>query len=148
MRLWRVSNYADLSGEGGRRFPARWHSAGRPIVYCAESPAGALVEHLVHLDWDLLPSTFQLLTIDIGDETPVGTVSLDLLPEDWRSHPRIARATGDAWLTSGLGLLLRVPSAILPDTWNVLFNPSHAEAAGARIVKTEKVPLDPRFGKR
>ena len=42
---------------------ARWHLAGQPIVYLAETPAGSLLEVLVHLELDLasLPKSFQAL---------------------------------------------------------------------------------------
>ena len=50
MRLWRISNYADLAGTGGLVDNARWHSKGRRIVYLADSPASALLELLVRFD--------------------------------------------------------------------------------------------------
>ena len=69
MRLWRISNHADLSGEGGRRVGGRWHERGRPVVYLSEHPALALLENLVHLEIDPedLPSGYQLLTVDVPD---------------------------------------------------------------------------------
>jgi hypothetical protein len=48
MVLWRISNFAGLKGIGGLRALGRWHFAGRPVVYLAEHPAGALLETLVH----------------------------------------------------------------------------------------------------
>lgn len=146
MRLWRISNYADLSGEGGRRFPARWHNAGRPIVYCAEHPAAALTEHLAHLDWDLLPDRFQLLTLHVDDSVLPESLLAGLLPPDWRSNLAATRAAGDGWLAAKSSLLFRVPSVILPDVHNVLVNPAHPDVPKIRIVKAEQVPLDGRFG--
>ena len=64
-RLWRISNYADLSGTGGLRFHARWHTMGSLIVYCADHPAAALAEYLVHLDPEDFTEAFNLLTIEI-----------------------------------------------------------------------------------
>ena len=62
MFLWRISNHAALDGRGGLLAGARWHMAGQPIVYLAESPAGSLLEVLVHLELDLdnLPKSFKL----------------------------------------------------------------------------------------
>ncbi len=145
MRLWRISDYADLSGEGGRLFSARWHTQGRPIVYCAEHPAAALTEILVHLDWDLLPDSFQLLTIDIDDPVSLEQIESESLPPRWRTDVNATRARGDEWLARGSSLLLRVPSLIMPDVWNVLLNPSHPAAPSARIVKAEPFPLDGRL---
>jgi RES domain len=41
----------------------RWHTAGRPLVYLAETPSSALLEILVHLeaDDDDRPDSCQLL---------------------------------------------------------------------------------------
>jgi hypothetical protein len=33
---------------------------------------------------------------------------------------------------------------LVPDAWSVLVNPRHHDAAGLRLGKTEKVPLDPQ----
>ena len=63
MELWRISNYADLSGGGGLRAGGRWHSLGRKIVYLADHPSSALLEMLVHMDRDLIPATYQLLRV-------------------------------------------------------------------------------------
>ena len=41
MLLWRMSNHADLSGEGGRRVAGRWHERGRPVVYLSEREPAA-----------------------------------------------------------------------------------------------------------
>ena len=64
--LWRISNHPSLSGEGGLHFSARWHTAGRRIVYLAESPAGAMVEALVHLELDETdwPRAYHLLQVE------------------------------------------------------------------------------------
>ena len=148
MRLWRISNHADLSGTGGVRYSARWHSKGRPILYAAEHPAGALAEFLVHVDLADMPSAFQMITIDIESAPPANSVDPASLPADWTTNHSVTRAIGDAWLKSGDSLLLRVPSVLVPDAFNVLVNPAHADAARMRIVKSERVPLDPRFGPR
>ena len=123
MLLWRISNYADLIGTGGLLFPGRWHSAGRPIVYLAESPAGALVEILVHLDRDNLPDRFQLIGVETGDMT---IEQAPPLIAGWENDVRLSRAAGDEWLGAGRTAALRAPSAILPHSWNVLLNPQHS----------------------
>ena len=146
MRLWRISNYADLSGTGGVRFAARWHSKGRPILYAAEHPAGALAEFLAHLDLEDIPDAFQLITI-ATDAEPAGLNSTDL-PPDWTANRAATRAIGDGWLKSGSSLLLRVPSVLVPDACNVLVNPQHPDAGRLRSLKSERVPLDQRLARR
>ena len=143
MRIWRISHFADLSGQGGLLYPGRWHMAGRPIVYCAESPPGALIEFLVHIDRANLPDAFQLLAIDVPEESAHHTIGD--LPANWRLDPSISQRAGNTWLTSGTHLTVRVPSAILPHTFNVLINPVHGDIEKVRVVSVERVPLDSRF---
>jgi RES domain-containing protein len=144
MHLWRISNYADLKGYGGLKYDARWHNKGRPIVYCAEHPAGALSEMLAHMDRSMVPDTYMLLKIMAPDEIqPISAkISFDKLTENVAT----TRQIGDRWLAAGKSLLLRVPSAIVPDAYNVLINPLHPDAAKLKIVKRQHVPFDKRLG--
>lgn len=148
MRLWRISNYPDLSGMGGVRFAARWHSKGRPILYTAEHPAGALAEFLAHLDLEDIPEHFQLLTIEAPDEMLAPRLAPDRLPGDWATNLPATRAIGDTWLREGESLLLRVPSVLVPQACNVLVNPMHPDAALMKLASIKKVPLDRRLIRR
>jgi RES domain-containing protein len=150
VRLWRISNYADLSGEGGRRRSGRWHSGGRPVVYLAEHPALALLEDLVHLEGDVddLPDTYQLLEIDVPDDIAISAVDTAQLGEsdsDWRRNLGATRAVGDDWLKVGRTALLRVPSVILPKSTNVLLNPAHADARKVKVVEATRPAYDRRL---
>lgn len=147
MRLWRISNYADLTGAGGLISSARWHSRGAKIVYLADHPASALLERLVHLeiDTDDVPSAYQLLAIEAPDHLAVETVNADGLPSDWRSSDAATRSVGDAWLHAKRTPLLRVPSAITPQTFNWLLNPEHPDASSVKIAEVIKAPFDRRL---
>ena len=147
MRLWRISNYVELSGTGGLVSSGRWHSRGTEIVYLAESPSAALLERLVHLEInpDDLPTTYLLLAVDIPDGTPFDSVDADNLPADWRTNDAATRPTGDRWLGDIRTALLRVPSAVTPHTLNWLLNPKHPDAANAQIVEVIRAPFDQRL---
>jgi RES domain-containing protein len=149
MVLWRISNYADLLGIGGMTASARWHTAGQPIVYLAETPSAALLEVLVHLetDEDHRPDTYQLLKVEADEGLDFESVEFSSLSPAWRSDELETRAFGDAWLSRRKILLLRVPSAITPETWNWVLNPRHAEAPRLRIVQTAKHLFDVRLFK-
>ena len=149
MILWRISNYADLLGIGGMEASARWHTAGRPIVYLAESPSSALLEILVHLetDEDDRPDTYQILKVDAPDDITVKKVSLTSLPSDWKNNEEATREIGDAWLEKSVSALMRVPSVIMPETYNWLLNPRHADAKKVIILHSEKHLYDSRLFK-
>ncbi|NWB46180.1 RES family NAD+ phosphorylase [Pseudomonas gingeri] len=144
MIFWRISAFADLTGRGGVLASGRWHTAGRPVVYLAGTPAGAMLEILVHLEVDQedFPETLQLLKVEI-----VGNASIAAPPSlnaDWADDPRHTKGLGDAFLKSTMALLLPVPSAIMPHTQNYLFNPLHTDATKA-VVTRETFKLDNRL---
>lgn len=147
MILWRISNYSDLSGAGGLLHGGRWHHRGRPVVYLAESPAGALVEALVHVQASRageLPAHYQLLEVAVPDDAVAEPVPL---PDDmaWRDDVAQTRGLGEAWLASGRSLLLRVPSVVVGRSYNCLFNPLHPQAGGCRVLSVVRYPFDGRL---
>lgn len=144
--LWRISNYASLAGEGGLHYSARWHTAGQRIVYLAESPAGAMIEALVHLELDETdwPQAYQLMQVEAPDRLSLETLR-PTPAKTWKQSLTATRGAGDEWLRARRSALARVPSVILPETWNVLLNPEHAEAKQVRIVKTIRAEYDPRL---
>jgi RES domain-containing protein len=147
MLLWRISNHATLDGEGGLIASARWHTQGHPVLYLAESPAGALVEVLVHLELDPahLPRSYKLLKTEAPDDISVRAVGKAELADGWTRDLLATRTLGDDWLRSGATALLRVPSAIVPETFNLLLNPRHSDSARIRIVSHRDYPWDKRL---
>jgi RES domain-containing protein len=140
VRLWRLTRrpFADLSGEGARLFGGRWTSPGRPVVYASEEAALTALEVRVHLDlpFDMLPDDYVLLGIDLPDDVAV---------EDVARLADEPRRMGDAWLAEALTALLRVRSAIVPESRNMLLNPLHADAGRAVIAYSRPWRFDPRL---
>ena len=147
MILWRISNYADLLGTGGMAASARWHTAGKPVVYLAESPSSALLEILVHLEVDEQhrPDRYQLLKVEVDDRVSTQELSLADLPPSWDGDEQITQLIGDKWLGESASALLRVPSAITPETWNWVLNPRHPDANKVTIIAKGKHPYDRRL---
>ena len=140
--IWRIASEGhtwkanDLSGNGAARYPGRWNSLDRPIVYSSSSIALACLETVVHLAGDdPLPFPRQLVRITIPSHhwqqrKMIGNEELsgwDSAPtpehaEDWLAA---TRAWGDAWLLGLESLLAEVPSVIVPEETNLLLNPRH-----------------------
>jgi len=144
--LWRISNYTSLSGDGGMLYAGRWHTPGRRIIYLAESPAGALIETLVHLELDetRLPRSYKLLEIDVPDAIKIESIEMPT-SNRWKSHIETTQRAGNQWLQAAKTALARVPSAITPNTWNVLLNPDHPEAQHIQILKVVVAEYDQRL---
>ena len=84
-----------FSGEGGLYASARWHSAGLPIVYTAQSLSLAALEILVRLKQTNDIQPFYTYSMEIPDhliQTPRS------LPVRWKSRIAVSRAFRDAWL--------------------------------------------------
>jgi RES domain-containing protein len=134
MVLWRISRHRDLKGIGGLKAAGRWHYAGHPIVYLAETPASALLEVCVHTSANDVPPEFTLLKIE-GPDSDVPSIDIDTLPDDWQTNLELTRDLGTAWLDKNETAILRVPSAIVPQTMNCPFNPAHPNAGEFRIAE-------------
>lgn len=147
MILWRISNHRTLDGRGGIKASARWHTRGRPIVYLAETATGALAEALVHLELDPnhLPRNYKLLKSEAPYDIAIRKITKSDLPKNWVEHEVATRTIGDEWLASNETALLRVPSAIAPESFNVLLNPMHREAARVVVVAYREYPWDRRL---
>jgi len=119
-------------------------------VYLAETPAGAMLETIVHLmDLDReergnLPSTYDLIKVQVPDG--ISTKPLNTLATiGWQNRMEFSQKTGDTWLTSMETALARVPSAIMPYTWNYLLNAEHPDARQVTIAEVIKERFDNRL---
>lgn len=148
MLAWRIckTRYPPFDGTGAMLAGARWNSPGRPVVYAADSFAGALLEILVHaLRPRTLPGPHHAARIELPDEL-VEVLDLAALPGwDVRGSPE-ARTFGDRWLEEGRSAALVVPAvASRPVGRNVLLNPEHPDAARIRVSDSFPVPWDERL---
>jgi RES domain-containing protein len=145
--LWRVSNYQTLDGVGGLYVSGRWHTKGHPVVDCTLNPAAALLETLVHIEIDSedRPERFQVLRIEGPDSLSLEKIEAGSLSPKWAEDIASTQSIGDRWLSERRSLLLQVPSVLVPETWNVLVNPQHAEANLLKVTTTYGHAFDARF---
>jgi RES domain-containing protein len=145
--LWRVSNYRTLDGVGGLYVSGRWHTKGHPVVYCTLNPATALLESLVHIEIDSedRPELFQVLRIEGPDALSIEEIEAAALQSNWTASIASTQNLGDRWLSERRSLLLKVPSVLVPETWNVLVNPQHAEAGLLKITMMYEHAFDARL---
>ena len=137
--VWRICRrpFADLSGDGARLYGGRWNTPGRPLIYGAETAALAVLEVRVHLDldWDMLPDDYVLVAIDTAA----------IVAETIQEPPDDPRVIGDAWIESRRSALLRVPSFIVPESYNVLINPTHPDALSIQLGSVRPFLFDRRL---
>jgi RES domain-containing protein len=134
-----------FSGEGAARFGGRWNDRGDRLVYTATSLSLAVVEILVHVDE--VPRNFIAIRADIPSGVKVEQLRVASLPRGWRSFPAPAQlgVIGTRWAQAGRALALRVPSAVIPQEYNVLINPVHPDMRKVFIHKPERFSFDLRL---
>ncbi len=138
MRVFRIgaavftrSRKEAFSGNGGVYASARWHTAGHPIVYTAQSLSLAALEILVRLKQTNDIQPFFAYSVEVPD---LLILTPESLPVRWKSRITVSRAFGDAWLKAKNSPAMRVPTVITPGEWNVLINPLHPQFSMKWIV--------------
>jgi RES domain-containing protein len=136
------------SGEGGLHVDGRWHTAGRSVVYAAQSLSLSQLEVLVHIsDRRQLPPLVYG-EADIPDGLVIDAVDIGALPENWRRFAPCEPDTqriGTEWLQRQSSAVLKVPSAISIDEWNFLFNPAHEDFSKIKLAAPKVFTMDPRL---
>lgn len=92
-----------------------------------------------------IPTSFQWLRISVPEDVALEVVNLAELPQDWAQDLAVTQRLGANWLRGGGPALLRLPSVLVPETWNMLLNPRHPDAGRCRIVSVHPYSLDPRL---
>ena len=151
LMAWRLdqANFARTwdSGEGAFRVGGRWNSVGVRTVYMSLDPATAILEVAVHKGFRALDVVPHVLTAaEVLDKTAVYVVQHgDLLDDEWLT-PGIPRAAqqrfGDALLAEHA--MIAIPSAVSPNSWNLIFDPARARPSYALRFQ-EPFVLDPRL---
>jgi RES domain-containing protein len=151
MRVWRICKgrhvATGFSGEGARRFGARWNPAGIPMVYTSLSLSLAVVETFVHLDIAVEPDDLMSISAELPvDETKAERVAIEVLPPDWRTVNHLAlRAIGAEWARARRSLALLVPSVVVDGEWNALVNPEHPDARKIKALEAKPFRFDVRM---
>ena len=130
-----------LSGAGGIYAYGRWHSKGKPILYCAENISLALLERVAHADEWLGEMSHDRVWYEIKLEDDNIEISSTYYTNDdlssydanWRNEGNtICKNLGDLWLDRKETCALIVPSAVMTYEYNILLNPEHPDFAKVR----------------
>jgi len=137
----------DLTGTGAKLYGGRWNHRGTAVVYTSETRALATVEFLVHVSLSNAPRGLMIAIIEIPESIVPEDVSRASLPRGWRDYPppRGVADLGTHWAKSGKSLLLRVPSAVVEQEYNILINPLHSDMGRVVLQGVEKFEFDKRL---
>jgi RES domain-containing protein len=100
----------------------------------------------------LLPYTIKyadegLMLITLTDH--VEKLNTTDLPDDWAAEPPndSTKEIGSTWATKADTAVLRVPSVLVPKSWNYLLNPAHRDFKKIRITGPIPFVFDARLWK-
>ena len=150
MQAWRIAKKAyalDRSGAGGIVEGGRWHHRGQPVIYAGLSVAICAMEKLVHTG-TILPRDLVLVRLELPEGAGLfEELDAGALP-GWADIPPgdASQNYGSEFLRSGRALGLIVPSAILPESRNVMLNPAHPRFADVQMVVVRPFTYDARLG--
>ncbi|MCU0434702.1 MAG: RES family NAD+ phosphorylase [Bacteroidia bacterium] len=150
MLLYRISRaqYAnDLTGEGARRNGGRWNLPGYACVYTAMSRSLAMLEFRVHLNnVSQVPPDLRLLCLEVPSRSVTEIDPAQVSP-NWRNYPSPGECVrfGTIELLKCQSLLIKVPSVIVPEEFNIIINPAHRKMKEVKIVDCLPLILDPRL---
>jgi RES domain-containing protein len=133
-----------LTGSG---YPARWNPKGYHVVYSAGSRALACLENLVHRSGEGLNAGFKITTVHIPDAVSADEILLDELPPGWHTaegYP-VCQEIGRTWLEEERSCVVKVPSSIIHDEWNLLINPKHPDFENVSIKNVRDFSFDQRL---
>jgi RES domain-containing protein len=149
MRAWRIAKRAfalDRQGTGAHLSGGRWNSPGVAAVYAGLTPEIAAMEKLVHTG-EILPQDLVLVMLDLPDDEPYQHYALKDLPVGWDALPSSTRAMamGDQLLLTATHLGLIVPSAVMPESSNIILNPNHPRFASVTMEILRPFEFDSRL---
>jgi RES domain-containing protein len=134
----------DVSGEGAKRFGGRWNSKGIPVLYTSAAISLSLLELLVHsASYDELKSK-RLVTIETPEKL-LENLPSNKLKKKWQTDIGYCRFIGDSFLLEKKSLLMKIPSAIIPEEYNVLINPLHSDFKKISVKSAKVFEFDARL---
>lgn len=125
----------------------RWNSAGKKVIYSTESIAVAFLENMIRRQGVGFNNDFKIIILEIPRKQIVSVLDVSLLKDDWRemNNYAICQSLGNAWFDAGKTLVLKVPSAVLPEGFNYVMNATHADFKLVKIVAVTDLVPDKRI---
>ena len=135
-----------FSGEGARKYGARWSPVGVTVVYCSDSRSLAALELIVNAlkGTKLVGAPWAELTAEIPESL---NARPSRVPDNWREHPhpRATQDFGAKWVREQRTAVLRVPSVVVLGEFNYLLNPTHPDFAKITLGQPAPFAFDTRL---
>lgn len=132
----------DLTGKGAFLHGGRWNSAGVYMLYTAENNVLAAFEVAMHIPLGLISKNYVMVPIEIKTEIKVVEPTL---PKNWHLKEEVSKNVGDGFVKKAESLLMKVPSALISDSYNYLINPQHENIKLVKALEPRPILFDKRL---
>ncbi len=115
------------------------------MLYASQHISLAVLEILVnkrHVEH--FKTSFHLIHVELPVQE-VKTISDEVLKKNWHLDIEYTRFIGDHFLQDPTQWILKVPSAVIPEEFNFILNPNHADFKQIKVLHSEIYPLDKRL---
>ena len=148
MLVFRIAHkkYAeDLSVSG---LSGRWNSTGKLVLYTSENISLALLENMVYRGGTGFNDQCKIMVIEVMREN-IEQIDVKKLPKNWRKQDSYfeLQKMGDSWYDQQKSLMLKVPSSILSQNSNVIFNTTHPDFKNVKLIDVLNYEPDERLEK-
>ena len=147
MLLYRIvhKKYSHSLFASGMR--GRWNSEGNKVIYCAESIALAFLESMIRRQGVGFNKDFKIMIIKIPSKTKINIINVTALEKGWRDFNNYSKCQGpgNKWYNERKDLLLKVPSAVLPETFNYVINTMHPDYKKVKLIEVTDLIPDERI---
>lgn len=148
MIVYRITNSHfkdDISGSGAKIKGSRWNITGTSMLYTAENISLSTLELLVHIGFNDIQNFYHLLAISLPDNAALKEIHANKLKTNWQEDEDYTAFMGTEFLRTNTSLILKVPSAIVPEEHNYLINPGHPDFKKVKIKKSRQFIFDKRL---
>jgi RES domain-containing protein len=153
MQIWRVCHRRYVKraydGRGARSLGGRWNHRGESLVYAAPTLSLASLELFVNLRPAKVPYRLVAVPAALPDDVSSETCEVASLPKNWQDvpAPQALQDIGSEWIRSLRTAVLLVPSVVIPEEFNVLWNPAHPDFRKLQVGRPRKFQFDARMWK-
>ena len=132
----------DLSGTGSYLHGGRWNTPGTRMIYTAENNVLAAFEVALRIPLDQISKNYVMIPIEIPEEAEVFSPKL---PRNWYADLSVSQQVGDAFVKENEHFLMKVPSALISDSFNYLLNPGHEMIKKVKTKTQRTILFDKRL---
>jgi RES domain-containing protein len=147
MLVYRITHHSYSTSLNASGLEGRWNSGGKKVIYCSQTIELAFLENMIRRQGVGFNHDFKIMTIEIPDALKINTIDPASLKPGWRTFRNYSfcQAIGDKWYATGSSAVLRVPSAVLPESSNYVINSTHKDFRKIKLINTSDLLPDERI---